>query len=116
MNINPWDRVRIYGKTLNTWTATDERGREYTTQREVAYTEYDAYGAVRCTGTEDIQPNRTDIKNGWAWTWDGKSVNRGGYRRWDERGHIVWRGNTAVLKKVLERKYTDALEIQIRTV
>ena len=47
--------VRIYGKRINEWKATDEHGREIITQIEREYTDYNSItGEVVGCGSEDI--------------------------------------------------------------
>lgn len=111
------DKVRIYGKTVNTWTTYDIiKDREYTTQYEVAYTDYFIDGRVAGKGTEDFSPERyrRDIKEGWVFTWDGERRNKGGHRWFREEGHIKFRkAEGKMVNKLLTNKH-KAEVVQIR--
>ena len=50
------EKVRMYGRAVRTWTATDSRGREVTTQREYEFTDYYTDGTLAGTGTETRIP------------------------------------------------------------
>jgi hypothetical protein len=107
--------VRIYGKRINEWFSTDEKGNKVLTQLEVEYKEYRENGELKCTGTEDFSPIRWNKrKQRWIWTWDGQKYNKGGNRRFDEQGMIQYAGDAGVLKKVLAKRYPLACEIEVR--
>lgn len=87
--------VRLYGKTLNRWTAFSEAlGREIETQTEVAYKEYDSEtGDLVAVGSEDFSPSRwrSEVSRKWVHTWDGERRNKGGHRWFDDRGLYSFR-------------------------
>lgn len=98
--------ARIYGKTINTWRSTDERGRDIVTQYEIAYSEYDEEGNLRRTGTEDFSPARLgkQTKYRWIFTWDGKKLNKGGHRWFDGHGPIRFAGDSGIVKAVIAKQ------------
>lgn len=113
--------VRIYGKTLNQWTAVDERGREVLTQVELAYKEYDSRTCelVRA-GSEDIpMGNNPAARNRYALaevrTWDGRRLNKGGYRWWEYQGIVRYRpSDRKALREYIEHKYPSAALVELR--
>ena len=77
------DTLKIYGKTINRWTAFDEKsGKEITTQREIEYQEYDRNGNLVGCGTEDFSTERwkAEIRSYMMWAWDGKTRNKAGQK------------------------------------
>lgn len=109
--------IRIYGKTLEIWTALDERGYERITQREISYREYDSETCELVGfGSEDFSPEREkmELENRWAWTWDGERRNKGGKRWFEDHGLVKFRkSEKAEVKRYLQSKH-DAVEIQLR--
>ena len=108
-------KMRIYGKTLNTWTSIDEKGREVITQREIEYSEYND-GVLVATGSEDFSPERyrQEISEKWVWSWDGVKLNRGGHRAFEGMGRVKFRKSEK--KEVIQyfkNKYQSAL-VQLR--
>lgn len=105
-------RIRIYGKILEVWTAEDARGREITTQTEIAYREYDSEtGELLGSGSEDFSParERSEIDCRWIWTWDGDRRNKGGKRWFECHGMIKYRKREkSEVKRYLENKYNSA--------
>ena len=76
-------KIRVFGKTLETWYDVDEKGRKRISQKEISYKEYDADTGILCgAGSEDFSPERlaNETVEKWIWTWDGKHVNKGGHR------------------------------------
>lgn len=110
-------KIRIYGKTLEIWTAEDERGRNRITQREISYHEYDSEtGELVGAGSEDFSPERQkrELEDRWAWTWDGERRNKGGKRWFEDHGLVRFRkSEKAEVKKYLQNKY-GAAELQLR--
>ena len=110
-------RIRIYGKTLEKWTAEDERGRERLVQEEVAYKEYDSEtGELVGVGSEDFSMERlhTEMDERWMWTWDGEKRNKGGHRWFECHGTVKFRkSERAAVKKYLQAKH-KAAELQLR--
>lgn len=81
-----YETIKVYGKTINRWTAYDEiRGREITTQIEVEYKEYDSTGKLVGAGTEDFTRDRWDSQTNdyELWGWDGNHYNKGGHKYFD---------------------------------
>lgn len=120
---------RIYTAKLDQWSAFGEDGKEYLTQVEYAYTEYDEDGNVVGAGSEDIQPryqietkyfNQPMIlrgKNGnsvyWIWTWDGQKRHKSGARKFICHGMMNIRGSKKAVRNALKKKYGCA-EVQFR--
>ena len=116
-------RVRIYGRTLDRWSSEDETCRRFITQIEVEYKDYefDFWGTGEWdlvgTGTEDFSPERykTCVSECFVWTWDGRKLNKGGHRCFEEQGLIKF--NSSDRKNVidyLKLKYNNAELIQLR--
>ena len=86
---NNMTKIRIYGKDLQYWKATDLNGREKVTQTEIAYKEVNEQGETIGTGSEDFSRERAkaEIVQGYICTWDGETRNKGGYRWFDNRGY-----------------------------
>lgn len=118
------DTIRIYGKVVNTWTAwvqyTDRNGNtrehEIVTQYEVKYTEYNKDGSYRQSGTEDFSRERYNtIQNKWVYTWDGHQMNRGGKRKFEDRGMVKFDSNHQKdVMRLMHVFYPDAELIQLR--
>lgn len=108
--------ARIYGKTITEWYSTDEHGREVLTQKEIAYSEYYENGELRATGTEDFSPARlhSQTKFRWVSTWDGLRYNKGGHRWFEGHGAIRFSGDAAIIKRVLSKRYPEALVVELR--
>lgn len=110
--------VRIYGKELEQWTYEDERGNTRISQIEIAYTEYDIHtGEIVGAGSEDFSMNRyhKDIKDAFVWTWDGKKLNKGGHRWFEQEAYIKFRRSEAKQAKVyMATKYAGAALVQLR--
>ena len=110
------NRVRIYGKELNTWTSFDERGRECIQQIEYAYRDYDEDGLLQ-TGSEDFgNERRRNLKRAYVWIWDGLSKNRGGFRRWDRQDYIRFYADTKKkdIEEVFKKMYgVDYVDIRV---
>lgn len=108
--------VRLYGKTVEMWTATNERGRDVMTQAEIEYKEYNALGELVATGTEDFSRDRyKEITWAYVWTWDGERRNKGGHKWFERRFFIKFRkAERQTLKRYLTARYPEAAEIQIR--
>lgn len=87
-------------------------------QKEHAYTDRDASGRITGTGTEDFNPVRFHLQTraAWVWTWDGVSRNRGGHRRFECRGVIVYRASDAREVREMYKNLTGAALVQLRTV
>ncbi|MBR3238813.1 MAG: hypothetical protein IKF99_10285 [Oscillospiraceae bacterium] len=109
-------RIRIYGRTLNTWVSQDERGREIIIQKEIEYTDFDETGSVLCKGSEDFSPERqrTEIEERWIYTWDGVKRNKGGYRWFEDRGLCKFRKNEKKAVKQFMQKRYNAEILQLR--
>lgn len=116
-----YERVRIYGKDVRTWTKTvtifDGYEREIVTQFETEYREYSvADGSLVGTGTEDFSQERFSqaLTCRCVWTWDGVSYNKGGMRKFDYHGNVRTRKeDVALLKILIKNKYNAAL-VQLR--
>lgn len=117
--------IRIYGARINEWHSTDEQGRDMLMQIEREYHEYDSEtGELVGCGTEDIPVHRSLggrglklIETTYLYTWDGERRNKGGYRWFEYRGMIQYRGGKGVrkaLKELKQRKYPEAVEIELR--
>jgi len=108
--------VKVYGKVLNEWFSTDDKGRKILTQTEVAYKEYRENGELKSIGSEDFSPVRwnKETKKRWIFTWDGQKTNKGGHRWFDDQGMIRFAGDTRVMKNILQSKYNASL-IELRT-
>ena len=110
-------RVRIYGKVLQRWYDTNENGRTYLVQRELAYKEYDVEtGELVGAGSEDFSPERyaREISERWIYTWDGESRNAGGYRRFQDQGQIKFRRSEARRVKALLKDRYGAEIVELR--
>ena len=114
------DRIRIYGKVVNTWkNLVTMGGIEYekTVQWEIEYREYytDDY-TIAGAGTEDVQPERREkeLTRRWIYTWDGKKYNKGGHRWFEREGYIEYpKSQTKEVKEYLKHKYNAEL-VQLR--
>lgn len=109
--------VRIYGNTLNRWTHTDERGREFTTQYEIAYKEYDTETMTLAgVGSEDFSPARLrkDTRHKGVFTWDGKSYRKDGKRKFEFRGMRKFRASEKDAVKAYYCKLYNAALVQFR--
>lgn len=117
--------VRIYGRTINTWTTKkmiiwrgQEKEREVLIQKEVEYKEYDAEtGKLRATGTEDFSPERwnSEVAAHWIHTWDGEKRNKGGYRWFEDKGKYTYRkSEKKALEQLMKTRYSDVEMIQFR--
>lgn len=110
-------RIRIYGKELQSWTATDENGREKTTQVEYSYTEYNENGEKVGTGSEDfsLERLRTEILDGRVFTWDGERRNKGGYRWFTDEGfYRIRRSDRKEFTELMKNRYSATM-VQYRT-
>ena len=108
---------RLYGKALNTWTHTNEKGYEVLTQVELAYKEYETEtGEFVATGSEDFSSERYNIlKKAFVYTWDGKRRNSGGKRWFENRGYILFNSNDRkAIKEYFKKRYSAEL-VEIRT-
>ena len=116
-------RVRIYGRTIDSWSVADENGRVIIRQIEVEYKDYefDFWGNgewdLVCTGTEDFSPERYKpcVSECFVWSWNGRKLNKGGNRWFEEQGLIKF--NSSDRKNVidyLKSKYSNAELIQLR--
>ena len=119
------ERIRIYGKVVNTWKATEEYTRNgetferpVITQYEIAYKEYDEDGNLVGIGTEDFSRERyRTIDRKQIWTWDGQKRNKGGHRWFDYEGDVTCNLNQlAAVRKLMEKKYNKAAMVQLRTI
>ena len=117
------NRVRIYGKIVNTWKAWEPiiiRGqyqeREVVQQYELEYSEYDENGELVAVGTEDFSRERyREIDQRWVWIWDGKSFNRGGHRAFECMGAVKFNlNNQRAVFQYLRNKYGNASIVQMR--
>lgn len=109
-------RIRIYGRTLNTWVSQDERGREIIIQKEIEYTDFDETGSVLCKGSEDFSPERQriEIEERWVYAWDGKKRNKGGYRWFEDHGLCRFRKTEKkAVKQFMQRRYSAEI-LQLR--
>lgn len=101
-------KVRIYGKELQTWTATDENGRECRTQTEYAYTDYNEQGEKVGTGSQDFCPalEKSELDTVWVYTWDGERRNKGGFRWFDCRGfYRIRKAERQAFKALMAKRY-----------
>ena len=120
-----YETVKMYGKILNVWkhkiTSTALNGKTYederTTQIELAYNEYGADGGLIRKGSEDFSMNRynSGLRSYRVFTWDGKKLNAGGYR-WFENvmDIVVNKGTRKNALEVVRHWFPDAAEIQLR--
>ena len=113
-------KVRIYGKELERWYVTDERGRDICRQIEIEYKEYDIEtGELVGAGSEDFSNQRykDTLLLKMVWTWDGKKRNAGGHR-WFEYSHTVKyiKGKGKEVKRYLKNYYKRAglEEVELR--
>lgn len=114
------DKVRLYGKVINTWTRSEVRNGleiDVTVQIEQEYTDYRLCdGTVYQKGTEDFSQDRlrTLVKK-WIYIWDGEKRNNGGNRWFDCMGLIEYRkGDTKAVKELLKHRYPKAEVIELR--
>ena len=109
-------KVRIYGKELQRWTATDLSGREITTQVEYSYKEYNEAGELVGIGSEDFSPERmrAELDNPSVYTWDGERRNKGGHRWFDYRGFYRIRKSERQAFKALMKKRYGAELVELR--
>lgn len=101
-------KIRIYGKVLQRWTATDLNGRERTTQIEYSYEEYNEAGEVVGIGSEDFSPEREklELDHISLYTWDGERRNKGGYRWFDCRGfYRIRKAERQAFKALMAKRY-----------
>ena len=78
-----YDTLKVYGEIVNRWTAySEEKGREITSQVEVAYKEYDRDGNQVGAGTEDFSRQRwvDQVSAYMLWGWDGETRNKAGQK------------------------------------
>lgn len=110
--------VRIYGKVLQTWTATDEAGRERITQKELSYKDLDEQGETIGAGSEDFTPERerTATVRGYLYTWDGETLNKGGKRWFNCRGYYIIRKSDRRQFKELMKKEFSVDVVDFRTI
>lgn len=109
--------VRIYGKVLTRWTAINEQGREFTTQYEIAYREYNTETLELVgIGSEDFSAARYGKEVRWqgVFTWDGERRNKGGNRWFDYRGGITYRRSERNAIKDYMKKLYNAELVQLR--
>ena len=103
---------RIYGKTIETWTHIDERGRERITQYEIEYKEYDENGELVGIGSEDFSTDRyhKTLLTKMVYTWDGAKRNKGNYRWFECCGFVTYnRKYVKAVKAYLANKYNAEL-------
>lgn len=109
--------VRIYGKVINRWLVTDEKGRDRLTQLEFTYRDVDENGKTVATGSEDFSSERlrTQTERRHIYTWDGQRRNKGGHRWFDYEGSILFRKSEyKELKAYLKNRYPNAEKIEAR--
>ena len=117
-------KVKIYGKTVNTWMVREQftdwngkqREREVIAQYEIEFTEYNLDGSISRKGTEDFSKERYNkvFKKKWVYTWDGQKLNKGGKRRFEDHGMIQYSTEQAKeVKQFLTNKYHAEL-LQLR--
>ena len=109
--------VRIYGNVLNMWTHTNEDGREFTTQYEIAYKEYDTETMTLAgVGSEDFSPARLrkDTRHKGIFTWDGKTYRKDGKRKFEYRGMRKFRASDRGAVMEYYRKLYNAELVQLR--
>ncbi len=114
------NKFRIYGKTIRTWEH-EQTINSFTTiainQYEIAYTDYTTTGRIVGKGTEDFSPERRSkaLDTYSIWTWDGKSRNAGGHRRFEcENFIIIKKSDRKKAIEYLKSRYPAAVEIQLR--
>lgn len=109
-------KFRLYGDAINRWFSEDENGHKHLTQIEVPYKEYDEYGNIVATGTEDFSPDRygSTIRTAWAWVWDGEKRNAAGQRWFRCLGMIRYRKTDARLVKLHLRHSYNAAVLDLR--
>ncbi len=121
--------ARLYTRRLDEWTAYGEDGKNYLTQVEYEYEEFDNDGNLVAHGSEDIQPMFKIEKahdahpllvkgmNGnrmyWAYTWNGKDFYPSGGRKFLCHGLKNIRGSKSIVEKALLKKY-GCVEVQLR--
>ena len=109
--------VRIYGNVVNRWTHTDESGREFTTQYEIEYREYDTENMkLAGVGSEDFSPARLrkDTRHKGIFTWDGKTYRKDGKRKFEYRGMRIFRASDRDAVMEYYRKLYNAELVQLR--
>ena len=108
---------KIYGKTLNTWTAYDEKyDCDVTVQREIAYREYykDTHELKQIGSRDFTKYTDHEMTDAWVWSWDGEKRNAGGHRWFQCEGMIKYStGDSKAVRAHLMKKY-NAAEIQLR--
>lgn len=121
-----FETLKLYGKSINNWVEREdvicENGYKYTKetlkQVGVEYTEYDANGEMIATGTRDFKygsPDGNSIKMYTIWAWDGKTYNKGGYRRFTECQTVrIDRHDRSKLTELAPKWYPEAAAINIR--
>lgn len=118
-----YETMKVYGKTLNTWThmVTVDLGwkkyeEERTAQVELSYTEYNANGDKIGKGSEDFSVERLNsLKYYRIFTWDGEKRNKGGYKWFEEQRLVrINPTNRKHLKDLAAKWFPNAAEINIR--
>ena len=108
--------MRIYGRTLNTWYATDEEGRTRVSQIEVEYTDRNQDGQIIAEGSEDFSPERwkTSVCRKGVWSWDGNKLNRGGHRWFDFHTVVTYRKKDGKAVKAFYKNLYNAAAVELR--
>lgn len=111
-----YETLKIYGEILNRWTATDDSGREYTTQVELAYREYDSDGRLVNVGSEDFSRGRyQEVKHFQIWGWDGETRMKGGQRWFSSIGIVkIKASDHRKLHQLEQQLHPEYKAIQLR--
>lgn len=107
---------KIYGKSLNRWYSIDERGNKHLNQVELPYRKYDSDFNLIGTGTEDFSIERlhNTISTVWVWAWDGKTLNKGGHRKFTCINLISYNNKDAKAIKAFYMNKFNAAKVELR--
>lgn len=115
--------MKVYGKVLRTWKQMvtinwngEEREVERDSQFEIRFMEYDSCGKKVRRGTEDFSVERAEnLAYYRVFTWDGKMINKGGNRWFEERLKVrILSKDLKQLKEIAAKWFPTAAEISIR--
>ena len=107
---------KIYGKTLNHWFSVDEKGNKHLNQVELPYRKYNANFELVATGTEDFSTERLHevMNTAWVYIWDGKTMNKGGHRKFSCITLISYKKNDAKVIKAFYMNKFNAAKVELR--
>ena len=106
------DTIRIYGHKVREWKGADGM----LEQIEITYTDYRRDGKVAGIGTEDFSmPRWRGVGRKTVHVWGGR-FRKDGSKAWEYHGQVVYRRGASYrdIIRVLEGRYPEALEIELR--